>query len=194
MHQTVRLAAAALLIFANVCFLDSQKAPAPAAVEDSELEGVALFECQCTANACPCQKNGAPTHGTCEAADFAHIRTGHYGKLRLDGLNAVVVGNLVDRNSARLYATIYTIYIDQIANPAQRAALVSILQLQNVTYETSPLKASQLRAVPMSFNESSDKTPLDFILTNSQGAKPFKNPYLRKKRGRRDGGTGRAHS
>jgi hypothetical protein len=27
--------------------------------------------------------NGAPTHGTCEAADFAHITIGRYGKVRL---------------------------------------------------------------------------------------------------------------
>ena len=41
-------------------------------------------------------ENGAPTHGTCEAADFVHVRTGHYGEIRLDGLNAVTIGNLVE--------------------------------------------------------------------------------------------------
>jgi hypothetical protein len=83
-------------------------------VADFELEGIAVFQCQCTAHACPCQKNGAPAHGTCEAADFVHIRTGRYGHIRLDGLNAAVVGNLVDRNRDRLYAATY---IDQKATP-----------------------------------------------------------------------------
>ena len=31
-------------------------------------------------------------HGTCEGADFVHIRTGRCGKRHLDGLNAVTVG------------------------------------------------------------------------------------------------------
>jgi hypothetical protein len=147
--------AMALLIFCNVCLLYPQSKPKPPVVEDFGLEGTALFQCQCTAHACPCQKNGAPSHGTCEAADFVHIRTGHYGKLHLDSLNAVVVGNLVDQNSARLYATIY---IDQKADSAQRDALTAILQFMNGSYETSALQASQVRYVPMVFSESPDKT------------------------------------
>ena len=142
-----------LFLFCNVCFLYSQK-KLPT-VEDFDLEGTALWECQCTAHACPCQKNGAPEHGTCEAADFVHIRTGRYGKLRLDGLNAVLVGNLVDKNESRLYATIY---IDQKADSAQRDAITAIIQFVNGSYETSPLHASQVRAVPVAFSESPDKT------------------------------------
>jgi hypothetical protein len=97
----------------------------------------------------------APNHGTCEGADFVHIRTGRYGKLHLDGLDAVTVGNLVDRNAARLYATIY---IDQKADSAQRDALTAILQFINGAYETSALQASQIKVVPMAFRESMDKT------------------------------------
>jgi hypothetical protein len=94
-------------------------------------------------------------HGTCEGADFVHIRTGRYGKRHLDGLNAVTVGNLVDRNTARLYATVY---IDQKADCAQRQALTAILQFMNGAYETSSLRASQIKFVPMVFSESPDKT------------------------------------
>ena len=94
MHKRVRLVVVTFFIFSNVCLLyPLQKGPTKV-VEDFELQGTAFFQCQCTANACPCQKNGAPSHGTCEAADFVHISTGRYGKLHLDGLNAVVVGNL----------------------------------------------------------------------------------------------------
>ena len=120
-------------------------------VEDFDLEGTAIFQCQCAAQACPCQKNGGPTHGTCEAADFVHIHTGRYGNIRLDGLSAVTIGNLVDQRKDRLYAIIY---IDQNATAAQRRAWTSIEQFLNNGYETSPLQASQVKFVPIIFTES----------------------------------------
>ena len=155
MRKSLRLVAVALFTFCTLCLRYSDNAPQSPVVEDFDLEGTALFQCECAAYACPCQKNGAPNHGTCEAADFVHITSGRYGKLRLDGLNAVVVGNLVDKNAARLYATIY---IDQKASSAQRDALTVILEFQSGAYETSPLKSSQVKAVPMAFSESPDKT------------------------------------
>src|SRR4029077_3613372 len=153
LRKGLRVVVVALFLFCNVCLLYSQK-KLPA-VEDFDLEGTALWKCQCTAHACPCQKNGAPEHGTCEAADFAHIRKGRYGKVGLDGLNAVLVGNLVDKNESRLYATIY---VDQTADSAQREAITAILQFVNGSYGTSPLEATQVRIVPMAFSESPDKT------------------------------------
>jgi hypothetical protein len=155
MRKNPRFIAMALLIFCNACLLYPQSKPQPAVVEDFDLEGTALFQCQCPAHACPCQKNGAPNHGTCESADFVHIHSGRYGKLHLDGLNAVVVGDLVDRNAARLYATIY---IDQKADSAQREALTAILQFMNGAYETSAFQASRIEFAPMDFSESPDKT------------------------------------
>lgn len=137
MPKSILLFAAILLLSNCFALYPQQAAPTPL-VEDFELEGIALFQCQCTAHACPCQKNGAPTHGTCEAADFAHIITGRYGKVRLDSLDFGNIGNLVDRNASRLYATTY---ISQEANPAQREALTAILQFLYGAYETSPLKA-----------------------------------------------------
>ncbi|MBS1842117.1 MAG: DUF1326 domain-containing protein [Acidobacteria bacterium] len=142
-------------LFGIVCLFPPQQNHSAAVVSDFDLEGVAIFQCQCTAHACPCQKNGAPTHGTCEAADFVHIRSGRYGKTRLDGLNAAVIGNLVDQNKSRLYATIY---IDEKADPAQRAALNSIEQFLNGAYETSSQQASRVKVVAITFSESLDKT------------------------------------
>jgi len=155
MRRGIRLLSVTLFIFGNVCLLYSQKTPPPPVVEDFDLEGVALFQCQCTAYACPCQKNGPPTHGICEAADFVHITTGRSGKIRLDELNAANIGNLVDTNTARLYDTIY---IDQKATQSQRDALAAILQFLNGAYETSSLKASRVKVVPMEFRESPGKT------------------------------------
>jgi len=154
-RKSLRFVPVTLFLFCNVCLVYPQKSSRPPVVEEFDIEGTALWECQCTAHACPCQQNGAPEHGTCEAADFVHIHKGHYRKLPLDGVNAVLVGNLVDKNESRLYATIY---IDQKAGDAQRAAIGAIIQFVNGSYETSPLQASQVKAVPMIFSESPNKT------------------------------------
>ncbi|HKW64294.1 MAG TPA: DUF1326 domain-containing protein [Candidatus Acidoferrum sp.] len=153
MPKSILLFAAILLMFNSLALYPQQVSSTPA-VEDFELEGVALFQCQCAAHACPCQKNGAPTHGTCEAADFAHIQRGRYGKIRLDGLNGGSIGNLVDRDSSRLYAAIY---VSQEARPEQRDAFAAVLQFLNGAYETSSFKASQVRSVPVTFGESAGK-------------------------------------
>jgi hypothetical protein len=86
-----------------------------------------------------------------------HIRTGRYGNVRLDGLNAAVIGNLVDRNKARLYATVY---IDPRADATQREALTIIEQFFNGAYETSPLQASQVKFVPIAFSVNHQTKPL----------------------------------
>lgn len=138
-----------------ICLLPLGLTLSVPSIEDFDLEGIAIFQCQCVAHACPCQKNGAPTHGTCEAADFVHVRTGHYGKIRLDGLNAVTIGNLVDQRQDRIYATVY---IDQKATAAQRQAFTSIEQFLNDAYETSRLKGLHARFVPLAFHESAEKT------------------------------------
>jgi hypothetical protein len=83
LREGVRMVPAALFLCCNVFLLYAQKSLP--VVEQFDLEGTALWQCQCTAHACPCQKNGAPEHGTCEAADFVHVRTGRYGKLRSMG-------------------------------------------------------------------------------------------------------------
>lgn len=142
-------------VFGYFCLVPLRFARTAPSVAAFDLEGVAVFQCQCTAHACPCQKNGPPTHGTCEAADFVHIRTGHYGDIQLDGLSAVTVGNLVDQNRNRLYATIY---IDRKASPQQREALTSIEQFINGGYETAPLKAAPVKVVLITFSESPEKT------------------------------------
>ena len=144
-----------------ICLLPLGLALPLPTIEEFDLQGVAIFQCQCVAHACRCQKNGAPTHGTCEAADFVHVLTGRYGNIRLDGLNAVAVGNLVDQKQDRLYATVY---IDQNATAAQRQALTSIEQLLNGAYETAPLKGLQAKFVPIMFTESPERTTYKIVI------------------------------
>ena len=138
--------------------LGAQKADQQA-VQDFEIEGVGLWQCQCTAHACPCQTNGAPTHGTCYAADVAHIKRGHYGNVKLDGLSIAIVGNLVDAKPARLFATLY---LDQKASPEQRDALSKMMQYMNDDYVAAPGEPAvpfrKISPVPFQFSESADKT------------------------------------
>jgi len=82
----------ALVLVVVIGNLRGENATGARAVEDFRLEGVAIWQCQCPAYGCPCQKNGLPTHGMCHASDFAHIKKGRYGKVSLDGLNVVMVG------------------------------------------------------------------------------------------------------
>lgn len=129
------------------------------AVQDFEIEGVGLFQCQCTAHACPCQTNGAPTHGTCYAADVAHIKSGHYGEIKLDGVNIALVGNLVDAKSERLFATLY---LDQKASAEQREALRKMIEYMNEDYVAVPggpaVPFRKISPVPFEFSESADNT------------------------------------
>ena len=50
------------------------------------LRGPEIASCNC-AYGCPCQFNALPTEGDCRAAVGMHIDKGHYGKVKLDGLN-----------------------------------------------------------------------------------------------------------
>ena len=128
-------------------------------VQDFEIEGVALWECQCPAYGCPCQRNGRPTHGTCHGSDFAHISKGHYGAARLDGLNVAMVGNLVDANADRLFATLY---LDDNATEEQSDALRRIVEYMNGAYvalaDQPPVPFSKVKRVPITFGESADRT------------------------------------
>jgi hypothetical protein len=158
MRRTLFGVLAALPFLCAFGILGAQKSDQQA-VQDFEIEGVGLFQCQCTAFACPCQTNGAPTHGTCYAADVAHIKSGHYGNVKLDGLNIAMVGDLVDAKSDRLFATLY---LDEKASPEQLDALSKIVQYMNDQYVAVPgepaMPFRKIRPAPLEFSESADKT------------------------------------
>jgi len=157
MRRTVGVLAAIpfLCVFGVLGAQKSDQQP----VQDFEIEGVGLFQCQCTAFACPCQHNGAPTHGTCFAADVVHIKRGHYGKVKLDRLNIAMVGDLVDARSDRLFATLY---LDDKASPEQRDALSKMVQYMNDQYVALPgepaMPFRKIGPAALEFSESADRT------------------------------------
>ena len=88
--------------------------------EQWALEGDWINSCSCDSG-CPCLFYSDPTLGHCDSMDAFHIRTGKYGNVSLDGLNAVIAshspGNFWKGNwSAALY-------LDNKASKEQQTAL-----------------------------------------------------------------------
>jgi hypothetical protein len=80
--------------------------------------------CNC-AYGCPCQFNALPTHGFCEAAAGWKIQEGHFGDVRLDGLNTAFFIHFPGPVHAG-NGTIQLV-IDERADARQRDALVKIM-------------------------------------------------------------------
>jgi hypothetical protein len=145
---------------ANISMSQQSKAPKATEVPDFEVEGIGLTMCQCTAYACPCRSNGHPTHGGCDAADFAYFKSGRYGDVRLDGLKAVVIGNQIDRNPERLWATIY---FDENTTPDQRAAFTALYKFMLSGWTNGAPYIKESKVAPIEFRESPDKA--EYTLT-----------------------------
>ncbi len=91
------------------------------------MRGPSVMNCNCDYG-CPCQFNAPPTHRQCEAVGAMHIDSGHFGDVRLDGLNWVAVFHwpgAVHEGNGTCQAI-----VDERANPAQRDALLKILSGQ----------------------------------------------------------------
>jgi len=80
--------------------------------------------CNCSYG-CPCQFNALPTHGFCEAAAAWRIHEGHFGAVRLDGLNCAFFihfpGPVHEGNGSM------QLVVEEKADPRQRDALVKIM-------------------------------------------------------------------
>jgi hypothetical protein len=80
--------------------------------------------CKCNIP-CPCYFAQPPTYGDCEGVLAWHIREGHYGEVRLDGLNVIALGAFEGNVWAGAKATM-GIFIDERADERQREALQMI--------------------------------------------------------------------
>ena len=88
------------------------------------IDGRQFVNCNCSYG-CPCQFNGLPTHGHCQAVAGMEIDRGHHGETKLDGLKFVGIfrwpGAIHEGKGEA------AIVIDDRANEAQRSALLRIL-------------------------------------------------------------------
>ena len=92
---------------------------------DWSIKGPHFANCNCDYG-CPCQFVALPTDGTCRAVAGWRIEEGHFGDLRLDGLNSVSLYSwpgAVHQGNGTMQ-----VIVDERADAAQREALVGILQ------------------------------------------------------------------
>jgi hypothetical protein len=92
------------------------------------IKGREFVNCNCSYG-CPCQFNGLPTYGYCEAVGGFEIEQGHHGSTKLDGLK--FVGIFRWPGPIHLGKGEAAVVIDQRADEAQRNALLRIASGQD---------------------------------------------------------------
>jgi len=92
------------------------------------IRAMEFSNCNCSYG-CPCQFNGLPTYGFCQAVVGFEIRSGHHGDTKLDGLK--VAGIFSWPGPIHLGHGQAAIIVDKRADPAQRTALLRILSGQD---------------------------------------------------------------
>ncbi len=92
------------------------------------IRGPEIASCNCSYG-CPCQFNALPTNGDCRAAVGVHIEKGHYGKVKLDGLNIAATAawpGPIHEGHGEIQPI-----VDERATPEQREALLKIMSGQD---------------------------------------------------------------
>jgi hypothetical protein len=92
------------------------------------IKGREFVNCNCSYG-CPCQFNGLPTHGHCQAVGGFEIDQGQHGSTKLDGLKFVGIfrwpGPIHEGKGEA------AVVVDERASEPQRAALLRILTGQD---------------------------------------------------------------
>ncbi len=81
--------------------------------------------CNCSIP-CPCTFAQAPTSGDCEGILAWHIRSGHYGDVRLDGLSVMALGTFEGNIWEGKTKATMGLFLDERADDRQRDALQMI--------------------------------------------------------------------
>ncbi len=93
-------------------------------VPEWRIKGDWFDVCSCSIP-CPCEFAQPPTNNHCEGVLVWHIRDGHYGDVRLDGLNVLALGAFDGNLWAGAKASM-AIFLDERADDQQRQALQTI--------------------------------------------------------------------
>ena len=131
------------------------------------IKGREFVNCNCSYG-CPCQFNGLPTHGHCQAVGGFEIEQGHHGSTKLDGLKFVGIfrwpGAIHEGKGEA------AVVIDERATEPQRAALLRILTGQ----DTEP-GATIFNVFASTFEKLHDPifAPIDFQVDVAATAKPI---------------------
>lgn len=81
--------------------------------------------CKCKI-ACPCEFAQPPTDGTCDGVLAYHIRKGHYGNVKLDGLNLIAIGRFEGNIWDGKTKATMGFFIDERGDKHQREAMQMI--------------------------------------------------------------------
>ncbi len=147
------------------------------------IKGQEFVNCNCSYG-CPCQFNGLPTHGFCQAVAGVQILEGHHGDVRLDGLNFVGI--------FRWPGAIHQgkgegcVVIDEQASPEQRNAILRIVTGQDTepgatiyqVFSTTFEKLHEPIFAPIHFEVDVDKRRAKLTvpgITEGHG-EPIRNP------------------
>jgi hypothetical protein len=128
---------------------------------DWEIKGIGVNHCNC-AWGCPCQFNAMPTQGFCEAVGAVHIDKGHFGKVKLDGLNLVIMAHWPE--AIHMGNGSYQVIVDERADDAQRKALDAIAhgrETQEFATYFNVFTATSSKHLPTLFKRIDVKCDLD---------------------------------
>ncbi|HMD61616.1 MAG TPA: DUF1326 domain-containing protein [Opitutaceae bacterium] len=89
------------------------------------MEGLEFANCNCIWG-CPCQFNGAPTHGNCRAHTFVQIEKGRFNDVPLDGLRWGILAAWP--GPIHLGNGTFQSVVDERADARQREALEAVSQ------------------------------------------------------------------
>jgi hypothetical protein len=141
------------------------------------IKGDYIEACSCDFG-CPCNFNGFPTKGFCEAVVAFKIDKGSHGATTLDGLKVLTVAKwpkaIHEGNGT------FAVFIDEGATEEQRAALIRILTSQDggMPWEIFAETVTDIKGpffVPVTFESNGTKTK-----SSVKGAEaeltPFTNP------------------
>ncbi|MFY9587763.1 MAG: DUF1326 domain-containing protein [Actinomycetota bacterium] len=124
------------------------------------IKGDYIEACSCDYG-CPCNFNGFPTKGVCEAVVAFKIEKGSHGTTTLDGiavLEAVMWPKAIHEGNGRA-----AVFIDESASEEQRGAIVRILTGQDggMPFELLAETVTEVKGpffVPVSFDSKGTKT------------------------------------
>ena len=89
--------------------------------------------CKCSIP-CPCEFAQTPTYGDCDGVLAYHIKNGDYGKVSLDGLNALALADFKGNIWAGKTKANIAIFFDERANEEQQHALNMIFSGKAVSW------------------------------------------------------------
>ena len=123
--------------------------------------GVAIHQCSC-AYACPCMFENGPDN--CALAAIYHLEAARYAGVDISGLNMISIDGAVEKHgngaccakthseTAKTNAPSGVVYLDARATPAQRSALLGLLE----AHGEWPGAGRPVRSVPISFVKTAD--------------------------------------